>query len=130
MKGDDYFQKVIDYTRKSFGDPPRKFGFIRTRYHTIRPPKWAKAHNDIRFLELYQKQDVLFREGILVWGYIIQANQLLFESGRHDHPAALIYSLDQAIDGSPDSRSGYGIVFYQRRPDGPRTSGLCGQTRG
>lgn len=92
---------AIQATRKKFGDPPRTFGFFDRMYLKIKPPAWMRDNNDVRFLELYEKQDLLFREGSVVWGHAIQANLLLFNEGHSDHPADIIYSIDPVIDRRP-----------------------------
>jgi len=96
------FQLAIQATREKFGEPPRTLGFFERMYLRIRPPVWMKRGKDSRFLELYAKRDLLYREGIIVWGHILQANVLLFKRGYHDAPAAIIYSLDRVTDGNTE----------------------------
>ncbi len=60
-----------------------------------------KETGDDRFLRLYEEQDLLLREGIVIWGQIVQANTLLFTRGLDDCPAAIVYSLDETVDTNP-----------------------------
>lgn len=103
------FQQFIDDTRRNFGDPPRKFGFLERIYLKIRPPSWInhsiKYHNHwtySRLLELYKSQQLLYKNGKIVWGHIIQANEELFSHGSSDSPAAIVYSLSEAVDEDPE----------------------------
>jgi hypothetical protein len=96
------FLAVINETRNNFGEPPRKFKFWEKMHLHIRPPEWVRLIQDTRFLALYEQQDLLYREGIIVWGHIIQANELLFEKGKRDHPAAIVYSLERIVDREPE----------------------------
>ncbi len=73
-------------------------------YDRLVPPDWLVEHGEIqgsRFKELFENQDVLFSEGKVVWGTLIQANSLLFSPGPYDHPAVILYSLDEEIDSNP-----------------------------
>ncbi len=54
-----------------------------------------------RFKALIEEQDVLFSEGRVVWGTIVQANGNLFYPGKDDLPAVILYSLDENIDSNP-----------------------------
>ncbi|MEV7541106.1 hypothetical protein [Streptomyces sp. NPDC089915] len=53
--------------------------------------------------QILKVQDLLLTEGRPVWGAIVQANSELFERGRRNLPAAVIYSPDAAaFDDRPD----------------------------
>ncbi len=98
----EIFHLAIQETRNKFGLPPRKISILERFYLEITPPSWMKRARDVSLLKLYQDQDLLYKEGIVVWGQIIQANELLFKRGNNDHPAAIVYSLDKTIDGKPE----------------------------
>ena len=73
-------------------------------FDRIIPPDWLLVNGEIgipQFKELFEDQDILFSEGFVVWGHIIQANSYLFDPGPHDHPAVVCYSLDEIIDSKP-----------------------------
>ncbi len=73
-------------------------------YDRIVPPHWLLINDEIgpsHFKELFENQDVLFSEGTVVWGRLIQANSFLFSPGPDDHPAVVLYSLDEEIDSNP-----------------------------
>ncbi len=89
------FKAAIVETRKNYAS--------RTENHMesdkIELPDWCLEES--RFKELFDSQDVLFSEGIAVWGTIVQANGNLFSPGPDDLPAVIIYSLDDEIDTNP-----------------------------
>jgi hypothetical protein len=101
METNTQFQQAIQNSRNIFNGAPRQFGIWGKLYHKIRPPGWMRESKDTRFLQLYRDQDILLQNGMVVWGQIIQANELLYDFGLADHPAAVIYSLDTAIDANP-----------------------------
>lgn len=39
----------------------------------------------------------LFEQGVVVWGQIIQANSMLFDDGRWDHPGEVVFSLKDPL---------------------------------
>jgi hypothetical protein len=70
----------------------------------ILPPDWLLINGEIsipQFKELFADQEVLFSYGSVVWGTIVQANSQLFSPGPYDHPAIVVYSLDERIDSKP-----------------------------
>lgn len=46
-------------------------------------------------------QESVFREGVVVWGHLVQANSQLFQSGKRDLPGEMVYSL-QCPSITPD----------------------------
>jgi len=93
------YKDAILETRKNFNSRIKD-----VEYDRIVPPDWLLVHGEIglsQFRELFENQEVLFSEGKVVWGTIIQANGLLFSPGLDDHPAVALYSLDEEIDSNP-----------------------------
>ncbi len=43
-----------------------------------------------RIYRIFDKKNTLLQEGVIVWGYIIQANILLFKPGKNHSAAAII----------------------------------------
>jgi hypothetical protein len=60
------------------------------------PPHWLPADDPLG--EVYHRQDLLLREGKVVWGHLVQANQHLFRLGPDDHPALTIYAASATFD--------------------------------
>lgn len=48
----------------------------------------------VRLYITYYQKNLLLTKGIVVWGHVVQANSLLFQSGTKNHSAAIVYSLD------------------------------------
>ncbi|WP_330305971.1 MULTISPECIES: hypothetical protein [unclassified Streptomyces] len=53
-------------------------------------------------LDILKQQDLLLEEGIVVWASLVQANELLFKPGRHDHPAVVLYCTNPGFDDQPE----------------------------
>lgn len=70
------------------------------RRFAARPPLWARTGRS-PLLRVYQGQEALWQSGGIVWAATVQANAALFEPGREDAPAAIVYSLEEAADGNP-----------------------------
>jgi hypothetical protein len=90
--------RLIEGVRKGFGPTPRSFGLSTRWYNRLRKPLWYRWSGDKRFECLFEDQQALFEKGTVVWGQIVQANTLLFESGASDSPADAIFSLDPYYD--------------------------------
>ncbi|BAY27627.1 hypothetical protein NIES2100_74520 [Calothrix sp. NIES-2100] len=79
-------------TRKNFHKHSREFSLKRLMYNSLIPPWWMIKAGDRRFCVLYRDQNILWKKGIVVWGRIVQANNLLFDPGKWDHPAVIVFS--------------------------------------
>ena len=62
-------------------------------------PPWLGAADPLN--EIMKQQDLLLKEGKIVWGAVIQANKQLFSAGQIDCPALLAYSDDTYFDDRP-----------------------------
>lgn len=75
------------------GPPPRNIGLWNWfTYVKIRRPTWLYEFPDDQIQVLLDHQDVLFQEGVIVWGKLLQANRQLFGHGPNDHPGDLLFS--------------------------------------
>lgn len=79
-------------TRKIFKDKHKAFSIEQFFYDHLLPPWWMFEHRDRRFCVLFRDQDILLQKGKIVWGYLVQANNLLFQPGKWEHPAVIVYS--------------------------------------
>ena len=84
---------AIGRMRRRFGEPPRSFGFLERWHFHIRAPLWCRLSRD-ELMRIYRDQRLLREKGFIVWGAVVQANHFLFEEGRYDSPATVIYSPD------------------------------------
>lgn len=92
-------QKALQSCREEFGKPPRRFGWWeRNTYLWVPTPLWAKQHKSDKLHELFKNIPTLFKEGVIVWGQIIQANQQLFSQGDNDHPGEVLFSASKRFE--------------------------------
>jgi hypothetical protein len=90
---------VIRSCRERFGDAPREF---RTGDRITLDPELERAfvESNDGLLRILQDQDALLTRGRVVWGQLVQANQILFNpQNRLTCPANAIYSTDPFFDG-------------------------------
>jgi len=89
---------ALQETRFLAKKPVRTVPFFKHQTVTIKLPEWLQTDGDDQLNDIFNNQRKLFQQGSIVWGQIVQANNLLFNAGNDDCPAAIIYSLDPAID--------------------------------
>lgn len=87
---------LLDDCRRLLGPSPRRFGILDYAYLQVEPPRWLTGDNLL--WSTYRDQKLLRAEGQVVWGVLVQANGALFEPGRDDNPAAILYSADPSFD--------------------------------
>ena len=87
--------------RTAFGEPPRRFGFWeRYGYLRIPKPKWCTRADLMS--QIFRAQKRILRDGLVVWGHLIQANMLLFKPGPMDHPGEVVYCPERLRRVDPD----------------------------
>jgi hypothetical protein len=91
-------KELIEFCRKRIGPAPRSFSFFERRYNRLNRPKSMEGRQETPLDCIYQDQEILYNQGAAVWGYIVQANDQLFEPGDRDLPAALVFSEDPYFD--------------------------------
>ena len=63
----------------------RKLSFFDRRFYLkINKPSWCTNQDPLS--DLFANQQQLLEQGNIVWGQIVQANNLLFSSGTDDCP--------------------------------------------
>jgi hypothetical protein len=87
--GDAYIE-ILRNTRLRFGEPPRQFASSEMSYLKVSPPSWCKKGKDDLF-EFYRDFMMLMRHGRVVWGNLVQANNILFAAGAQDAPGSVVY---------------------------------------
>lgn len=94
-------QDGLKATRRNWGEAQASMGFFAKRKFRFKPPAWMKGDN--RGLQrIFDDMPMLRDKGEVVWGHIVQANQILFDpSETSDAPAAIIYSVDPWFDSHP-----------------------------
>lgn len=103
--------EALESCRRNFGVAPRKIGWWdKHRYLRMPTPAWLDP--DDRLQQLFLQQDLLLREGRIVWAHLVQANSLLFVPGPNDHPAVVIYSTDGFYDDRPEKLAHIAKALY------------------
>lgn len=80
-------------------------------------PDWMD--NNEPLLEIIRQQRRLMTEGRIVWAALVQANNLLFEEGEHDHPAMLVFSEDAYFESRPHELRAIADKIYQLKSTEP-----------
>lgn len=71
---------------------PRKFPFFQRLNNHLEPPAWLKRRPNDPLHGIYQFQKELFTGGQLVWGWLLQGHEDLFEPERDNHAALVLYA--------------------------------------
>ncbi|MDB5389447.1 MAG: hypothetical protein JWM11_5093 [Planctomycetaceae bacterium] len=86
--------EIIEECARNFGEAPRRFSlWDRLTYLRVPRPVWARQNPDHQLNSLFANVTELFEHGVVVWGQFIQANRMLFEPGKWDCPADILFSL-------------------------------------
>lgn len=88
----------LNHTRDRFEEKSKGFSLERFFYNLLLPQWWMIKYRDKRFLALYRDQRILMKRGMVVWAHLVQANNLLFEKGKFNHPANIVCSPDYLFD--------------------------------
>jgi hypothetical protein len=91
---------LLDDVRDAMGDRPRDLGYFTLSRLRVDMPDWMRDDED-DLLEVFDFFEDLLIDGDIVWGALVQANGLLFEPGREDHPAVVIYAANGSFDDQP-----------------------------
>jgi hypothetical protein len=62
-------------------------------------PAWVQPSDGLN--AVFEHQQLLLSEGHLVWGALVQANNLMFKPGDANCPGLLVYSPDPHFDAHP-----------------------------
>jgi len=110
-----FYKNAIEETRRIIEAERKNTGFIDQWDLRLTPPDWMREDNDDRFAMLYQDQEALLLRGQVVWASTVQANNLLFSQGDDDCPAAIIYSIDPAVDERPSLLSRAAAALFDTK---------------
>jgi hypothetical protein len=95
---------ILEECRARLGPAPRRFSWYdRATYLFTPKPQWAKGDDLETF---FTHRAALLREGIVVWGHVVQANSLMYRreegiTGGPNCPGEVVYSPDSGSDVSP-----------------------------
>ena len=94
---------LITECARNLGTAPRDFSlWDRLTYLHVAKPLWLRTDPADGLTILFRHMPRLFREGTVVWGHIIQANQLMFQEGKDNCPGELVYTLADAREVEPE----------------------------
>ena len=65
----------------------------------LRRPFWMYVHRRDKLGVLFGQYRELLLRGIVRWGFVIQANEVLFAPGRQDAPGEVVFATDDASAG-------------------------------
>lgn len=116
------WDEMLKESRQTFGTGPRSFGFWERRsYLRIPNPAWmSQAPKNDKLVQLLALQKEIFQNGCLVWGHIVQANTLLFEPGKDNYPALVVYAPDPEMQMDPRLLEDVAQKSFQLKGTQPR----------
>jgi len=95
-------QELLETCRQNFGSAPRRFSFWeRMTYLRVPKPSWLKLKRSDELTTLFDHCETTFQNGRVVWGFVIQANSLMFQPGKVNCPGEMVYSLEDSYDPDP-----------------------------
>ena len=103
------FLKELNEMRASYAKRP-------LRNETLPMPRWMKPSDGLYCI--YTEKEELFRCGQVYYGYLVQANNALFNFWPQlDLPASIIYSAEDAVSGNPLMLKRMGAYLYHFKND-------------
>ncbi len=102
-------EKIIEKIVKPECDPAVTLAGMRALYRenpltdkTLHKPLWLGKKD--RLIQIFQDAELLFTEGEIFYGCLVQANSRLFEKkDNRDYPATIIYSEDPYFEKNPQA---------------------------
>ncbi len=97
-------------------------------YLNVMRPAWLLANPGDKLNQLFHNRAELWRHGRIVWGHVVQANVLLFETGFDDCPGEIVYSLDDPQTVDPDILTEVAEKLFSlkgRTPNAPALAGIA-----
>ena len=107
-------------------DPPRRFSFReRVSYLRLPKPLWARQDRTDKIRTIFENAASVYRNGVLVWGHVVQANMLLFRDGKDDCPGELVYSLEPNGASTPRLLASVARELFALKGTHPHDRGLA-----
>ena len=88
----------LDSIRAQLGQPKRKLGWFKSSPLAFPEPSWLAdpAMKANRLKDLFPAFNSLWKNGVVVWGYIVRARRGLFSPGENDLSGIMIFSATAA----------------------------------
>jgi len=105
---------ALEAVRQSLGQPKRRLSSA----NAVKVPKWINGKSPL--IAIKRSQNLLLREGAVVWAALVQANSAIFEPGAPVVPGAVLYSDDPASFARPGAiaRCARGLFAEKGTSDG------------
>jgi hypothetical protein len=117
------FGEMIQRCRDKFGSAPREMERQEQDEFRLRPSFLMRLIFLLSFDKLrrvVRDQNILRDHGQVVWGFLVQANQILFNpKNRQVLPANVIYSPDTYFDNRPEEMQDVAGGFFQLKGTAP-----------
>lgn len=118
-------RKLLFECEQNFGPAPRRFSFWdRVTFFRVSKPRWLRANPYDALTNHLKNLESLFASGMVTWGHIVQANSLLFESGRDNCPAELVYSIENLDRINPEYLEQVAEELFWLKGTNPSEKGL------
>lgn len=89
------FESWIKQCAQQLGPTPRNFSiWDRYTYLRVARPEWLYQSPQDKLETFFLNRVSLWKNGRVVWGHIVQANNQLFSPGRYDCPGEVVYSME------------------------------------
>ncbi|MBL8889841.1 MAG: hypothetical protein JNL67_07660 [Planctomycetaceae bacterium] len=117
-------QHLLETARRNFGPPgTRKFSWLDKMFYLHIPtPSWCDSNDDL--FAVFQNQQQLLENGVVVWAHIIQANCLLFEPGKANCPASVVFSPDTTLNLKPSGLGKVAQALFRLKGTAPSQADL------
>lgn len=116
-----HYQEMLEECRRRIGPAPRRLPILsRLTYLRIKRPKWVKHGDKIK--RLFDVMPELLQKGEVVWGHIVMANNLLYDKGKADAPALILYCPEPMAVVDPNELGGIARELFALKnttPDHP-----------
>jgi hypothetical protein len=114
--------RAITGTRMAVAAHQERMGSIELLRQRIHPPAWLTTEEEDPLHLVFADQWILRKHGSVLWGHVVEANDLLRLPGGDDHPATVVWSLDPWFDRAVDDlwriADALGDPDLRRRSDG------------
>ncbi|MCO7224766.1 hypothetical protein [Pleionea sp. CnH1-48] len=124
-----HFDNYIDQCRKNYFSDHNNFLLRLKKQFTLKIPRpnWCTSSDNL--YQFFQNQGKLISRGNIVWGHIVQANQLLFTpNDDHDCPASIVYCPEPNISVQFETLKTVAHTLYELKnttPDDPEKAKIA-----
>lgn len=93
------YDQIIQQCADNLGEAPRHF---KRNANKVEFPEWLNHYPEDELNTFFKKHDEILENGAVVWGYLVQANLEMFESGESDLPGDMVFSFESYEIMSPE----------------------------